>query len=181
MSTLMRRDPLAEFDSMVESMQRAFDSFWNSTLPAYNGMNLVPIDVYEKPDAFFLRAAVPGVKPDQLDVSVEKNVLTIRGETKDDWQTEDAKVYRREHRYGSFARSVRLPDNLEVDKIDASFDHGVLTVRIPKSPQMLKEQSRKIQIRTATGSEGPKAIEQTSQPTSETRNGKKEAVGAGHK
>jgi len=179
MNTLMRRDPLAEFDSMVESMQRAFDSFWNSTLPAYNGMNLVPIDVYEKPDAFFLRAAVPGVRPEHLDVSVEKNVLTVRGETKDEWQTEDAKVYRREHRYGTFSRSVRLPENLEVEQIDASFDHGVLTVRIPKSQQMLKEQTRRIPIRTGNVSERPKAIEQTTDAPRESRNGKKETVGAG--
>lgn len=135
MNTLNRRDPFTE-------IERAFDTLWNRSA---NPGNTLPIDLVEQDDALFVRAGLPGLKPEDVDISLDGNVLTIKGETKADWQKEDAKVYHREHRYGSFTRSLRLPKNLNLDAVEANVEHGNVVVRIPKLEET-KPQSRKIEI-----------------------------------
>lgn len=90
------------------------------------------IDVFEKDNALVVSAAVPGVRPEELEVAVENNILTISGESKAAIDTNDAKVYRIENRYGAFTRSLKLPNGLDLDNIDAEFNHGMVTVKIPK-------------------------------------------------
>lgn len=137
MSTLYRKDPFSE-------IERAFDTLWNRGVA--NPGNSLPIDLIEQDDALLVRAGVPGLRPEDVEVSLDGNVLTIKGEAKSEWQKEDAKVYHREHRYGSFTRSIRLPKNLNLDAVEAAVEHGVATVRIPKLEET-KPQSRKIEIK----------------------------------
>jgi HSP20 family protein len=145
--SLMNRDPFAELERMVDQMDRSFDGFWRSS-PSFSG-GTVPVDIYEKENNLFICAAVPGVAPEDLEVNLEENVLTIRGELKQNWETnENTKVYRREHRYGNFTRSIRLPENLDLGAIDAEFNNGFVTIRIPKSAPP-KAQSKRIPIRNA--------------------------------
>jgi HSP20 family protein len=143
--SLLNRDPFADLERMVDQMDRAFDGFWR---PASNG-GTVPVDVYEKDGNLFVCAAVPGVTPEDLEVTLENNVLTIRGESRQNWETsENTKVYRREHRYGNFTRSIRLPDNLKFDATEADFNNGFVTVKIPKVEEP-KPEAKRIPIRTA--------------------------------
>jgi HSP20 family protein len=169
--SLSTRDPFADLGRMVDQMDRAFDGFWRPTM---NG-GTVPVDIYEKDNSLFVCAAVPGVKPDELEVTLENNVLTIKGETKQNWETtEQTKVYHREHRYGAFTRSIRLPENLQLDQVDAEFNNGFVTIRIPKVPEQ-KPEAKRIPIRTGESRQmldnGPKELS-----SSEKKNGSREKV-----
>ncbi len=146
MSTLMNRNPIAEFDHLFRAMERNLESTWRGTAPGLGG---VPMDVYEKPDAFYIRAALPGVREEDVDLSVEKDVVTLKGTIRNEYQGENTKVYLLETPYGSFTRSVRLPENFQSDGIEAHFDRGVLTVRIPKAEKT--QTSRSIPIRQTVG------------------------------
>jgi len=121
---------------------------------AFNGIGTarvwVPaLDVAERGDAYVVHAELPGVSPDQVDVRFEQNVLTVRG-TKPasfDVSTDgEVRVFAAERVHGNFERSVRLPEFVDADKIDASFTNGLLTVTIPKAQTA---QPRKITIRGA--------------------------------
>jgi HSP20 family protein len=82
---------------------------------------------------FTVKASLPGISPDDLNVTLEDNVLTIQGETKEDETIEENSYHIRERRYGSFSRSVRFPVPVEGDKVEANFENGVLTLTIPKA------------------------------------------------
>lgn len=121
---------------------------------AFNGVGSarvwVPaLDVAERGDAYVIHAELPGVSPDQVDVRFEQNVLTVRG-TKPasfDVTTDgEVRVFAAERVHGTFERSVRLPEFVDAEKIDASFTNGLLTVTIPKAQAA---QPRKITIRGA--------------------------------
>lgn len=119
--------------------------FFSSSL-ARGGRAFTPaVDVVENDDAYVLKAEVPGMAPDQIDLQVENDVLTLRGEHKSE-HDEQRKGYRRiERSYGTFARSFVLPQGTDVDAIDARVENGVLTVTIPK---VAKAAPRKLQVKT---------------------------------
>ncbi|HVT11673.1 MAG TPA: Hsp20/alpha crystallin family protein [Fimbriimonadaceae bacterium] len=108
---------------------------------------LLPVDVYEQDGKFVVKAAVPGVNPDELDIQIENNILTIKGEHKTEETTEGTKVYRREVSCGAFARSIRLPENLNLESVDADFKNGVVTISIPEIEQP-KPQAIKVNVRS---------------------------------
>lgn len=93
------------------------------------------IDVTEDENGLALTAEVPGIEKDDLDVAFEDGVLIIRGEKKEEKKTETAGTHRLERRYGHFERRIRLPDNVDTGKIEASYRDGVLKLAIPKSEQ----------------------------------------------
>ena len=106
------------------------------------------VDVVEEKDAFVLKAEMPGFKPEEIDVSVDGNVLTLKGERKQEEQKEQKGYRRIERRYGSFQRQFTLPDTTKTEAIDASLNHGVLTVRVPKREAAVP---RKITVNAEAG------------------------------
>lgn len=128
MKTIVRMDPFAELRRVAQLM----DNSWLTPTEAPSNHSLLPLDVVEEPTEFVIRASVPGIKPEELSVTVEEGVLTLRGEHREQIVTEEAKVYRRELTYGSFTRSIRLPENVQLEKASATHEHGVLTLRLPK-------------------------------------------------
>lgn len=150
--TLVNIDPFVEFQRVAEMMDRAFGEQRQSTLASTNdpATFALPVDVYEHNDTFFVRAAVPGVSPEELDIQIENNILTIRGETKQEWedQNENTRVYRREYRYGTFSRSIRLPENLNLENVDAEFKNGFVTISLPKKEEA-KPKSLKVNVRNS--------------------------------
>ncbi|HVL39848.1 MAG TPA: Hsp20/alpha crystallin family protein [Fimbriimonadaceae bacterium] len=148
--SLVNWNPAAE----LEQFSNVMDRMWNSVLEPTNGSQMttfaLPVDIFERDGSLFVRAAVPGVKPEDLDISIEKDVLTIRGETKSQWSEEDQnlKVYRREYRYGTFNRSIRLPQNLNFEQVEAEFDNGFVTIRLPRIEEP-KPQARKVPVKSA--------------------------------
>jgi HSP20 family protein len=106
------------------------------------------IDVVEKKDAYVMYADLPGVDGSMVDISFEQNILTIRGTKQSSFDTTkqgELRVYAAERVHGAFERSIRLPEFVDGERIAADFDHGVLTVTIPKAQAA---QARKIEIRS---------------------------------
>ena len=94
------------------------------------------LDARINPDELLVQAALPGVKPEHVEITIENGTLTITGETRSETRDEKDQVLLQEIRRGSFVRSVTLPNGLEADKASASFDDGVLTLRIPRAEQV---------------------------------------------
>ena len=149
MSSLIRWDPFRDTLSLRNAMDRLFeDSFvtphfgWIAPTSAA-GMAL---DVYETKDQVVIKAALPGVKPEETEVTITGDTLTIRGESKEEREAKEENYIRKERHFGSFARSVTLPAGLEADKAEATFENGVLTLKIPKSEQV-KPKSIKVKAK----------------------------------
>lgn len=103
----------------------------SSNVPEYP----LALDVVEKDDEFVITAAIPGANPDDLDITLANNVLTIRGEIKGEQQPEGGQIRLRERPYGRFARTLTLPAEVQNDQIQAHCENGILTVHVPKSEQ----------------------------------------------
>jgi HSP20 family protein len=129
------------------TLNRAFDEAFNGTL---GSRVWVPaMDVAERGDAYIVHTELPGVRPEQVEVSFEQNVLTVRGSkpaTFDSNTEGELRVFAAERVHGSFERSVRLPEFVDADRINAKFDHGVLTITVPKAEAA---KPRKIEIATS--------------------------------
>lgn len=138
-------------------MEEVFDRLFSAPRMAPAG-SVLPVDVIEQGDKLFIKAAVPGVNPDELDIQIEKNVLTIKGEHKQEEVSAEAKVYRREVAYGAFSRSIRLPENLNLDAVDAEFKNGVVTISIQKIEEP-KPRSIKVKVNSGSTFEAPEAPE----------------------
>ncbi|GEM_PF-445407 len=154
MNTLTHRNPFAEFDNLFRSVERNLESAWRGAAP---GIGSIPMDVYERPDAFYIRAAVPGAQDEDVELSIEKDVVTLKGNVRCDYMGEGTKVYLLETPYGSFTRSVRLPEGCDPGGAEAHFDRGVLTVRVPKAEKPASVRS--IPIRQALDASNPSALE----------------------
>ena len=118
MTMLMRFDPMREFDRM-------FEQAWSQTRQAS-----IPMDAYRHGDSFVVNLDLPGVDPGSIDVSVERNAVTVSAERH--WQpVEGDQVVASERRHGTFTRQLFMGDGLDTDRIHASYENGVLTVTIP--------------------------------------------------
>jgi HSP20 family protein len=132
--------------SLREAMDRLFeDAFLR---PGWFGIgetaaNLVAVDMYETDDHLVVKATVPGVKPENIDVTVTGDLLTIKGEFKSEEKTEKRNYLRQERRYGSFCRQIGLPAGVDANKAKATFEHGVLTLELPKT-EAVKAKSIKV-------------------------------------
>ena len=93
------------------------------------------VNMYEKGDNILIDAELPGIKKEDIDVTVEEHQVTLRGERKEEKETKKEEYYRKERLYGSFARSFTLPSNVAADKVDATYKDGVLHVTLPKTEE----------------------------------------------
>ncbi len=144
--TIQRRpSPFGELLSLRQAMDRLFeDSFvrpGNWGFGQTEGSPL-PLDVSTTNDELVIQAALPGVKPEEVDITVEDGTVTIRGETRTERTEGEGDFLVREIRRGAFSRSVSLPTGLEPDKATATFDNGMLTLRVPKAEQVKPRQIR---------------------------------------
>jgi HSP20 family protein len=122
----------------MTSFEDQFNRLWRSALEATGRRqeSWVPaVDVFDLKDSVLLKAELPGMKPDDIQIEIEDNVLTIRGERKFEEKVEDERYCRVERRYGSFQRSLALPQGVKADEVQASYDDGVLEVRVPKAEE----------------------------------------------
>lgn len=144
MNTLVNYEPIHEFRTLDELFSRMFGPGPRSSV---SSAALVPFDILERPDSVVIRASYPGVAPEDLEVNIENHVLTIKGQVRFEEESEQTKVYLREITSGQFSRSIRLPEKLNEDAVEARFKNGVVTITIPKVIEE-KLQPRKIEIRT---------------------------------
>ncbi len=148
---LIRWEPVRELNSIQNEMNRLFNTFFDS--PAAAGSRegqtlqrwIPPMDLVETEDEFVLRADLPGLAEPDVNIELENNVLTVSGERKAEHEESKEGYYRVERSWGTFSRSLTLPDGVDPDAVRANFERGVLEVRIPK-PEARKPRKVAISI-----------------------------------
>jgi len=145
MTIVRRPSHLGEFMTLRQAMDRLFDDDvfrpFRWTSGSFDGPGL-PLDVTTTPDELVVEASLPGIKPEDVEITVENGTLTITGKTADEERSEEGSYLVQEIRRGQFSRSVTLPNGLEPDKATATFEDGMLTLRIPKAEQVKPRQIR---------------------------------------
>ena len=149
MANLVCWDPYREMDGMSRLMDRWFRDIPRVWVDEADGAEgYVPLDLYETDNEVVVQAALPGVKLEDIDIQISGDTLTIRGETKHEEEEKKRDYYRQESWYGSFARSVALPVQVDADRADAVFENGVLKLTIPKAeeakPKTIKVKPREM-------------------------------------
>jgi HSP20 family protein len=154
MSKIVRWQPASELMSLREAMDRLFEDSWvGARAWGFPSPWVEPaLDVYETADHVAVKAAVPGVKPEDVEITVTGNVLSISGETKEETETKDKNYLRRETRMGAFSRTIELPAGLQTDKADAKFENGILTVTFPKAEEV---KPKTIKVKSIAGGNTP--------------------------
>lgn len=136
MSNLIRWEPAREMMTLREAMDRLFDDAFTRPLSLRDGWSVPAIDMYQTDDEIVVKAALPGVKADEVQINITGEVLTLKGEVKQEEEKKDRAWHIREQRYGSFERSVVLPTDVVADKAKAEFENGILTVTLPKADEV---------------------------------------------
>ena len=144
---LQRFDPFRDLRNMEETMNR----LWRTVGEAASGREgleswNIAIDVVQKPDEILVNASLPGVKPEDIDITIDDNVLTLKAERQDEHKEEDTRYLVRERSYGRYYRALRLPDTVDVSKVTSNFEGGVLTITLPKA-----EEKKPKQIKVGVG------------------------------
>ena len=155
---LVRWEPVRELNSIQNEMNRLFDTFFDTPGQSSGGgvrRWIPPMDLVETDEHFVLRADLPGLDENDVKIEVQDKVLTLSGERRFEQEAKKNGYFRVERGSGSFSRSLTLPEGVDPDGIAASFDRGVLEIRIPKPEE---RKPRRVQI--AVG-DSPKAIEGT--------------------
>ena len=147
MRNLMRWTPRTEMETSepFRAFENMLNELWGDWLLRYQSdtarmLHRPAMDVVENEHDYTVRLDLPGINPDDVKVEIEDHTLTISGEMGDTIERENDRYHYRERRFGSFQRSVRLPNTVDTDKVDASFTHGVLNIVLPKLPQAQPKQ-----------------------------------------
>ncbi|SNB45348.1 HSP20 family protein [Geobacter sp. DSM 9736] len=147
---------LSPFHEM-ERMERMFDEFfkhpfslltrtpWSRSFSEFEQVHAPHVDVFEEGNSVVVKAEVPGISKEEIDVTFKENVLTISGEKKKEEKVENKDYYQLERSYGSFSRSIFLPTEVKTEEASATFKDGVLEIRIPRTEES-KEKVKKITI-----------------------------------
>jgi len=151
---IQRWEPFTSLRQMEDTMNRLWRGFGVGPIYREGGEDWnILLDVIQHKDDIIVKASIPGVKPEDIDVAIEDNVLTLKAERKTENEYKDADYLIQERATGSFFRALRLPDTVDTNKVQSTYENGVLTITMPK----VEEKKRK-QIHVKVGSE-PKAIE----------------------
>jgi HSP20 family protein len=148
---LIRWEPVRELNTLQSEMNRLFNNLFDAPLPnGGTGVHrwLPPMDLIETEDDFVLHADLPGLAEGDVNIELEDNILTISGERKSGHEEKKQGYYRVERASGAFSRSLTLPEGVDPEAIKASFDKGVLEVRIPKPEE---RKPRKVAISVGGG------------------------------
>jgi len=136
-------NPFRQLSTLREEIDRLFENplaaFEDGTQPFMSGW-MPAVDLYEDKDNFVLRAEVPGMKKEELQISLHEGVLTLSGERKQEEKHENADVYRSERFFGRFHRTISLPATVNPEKVTANYKDGILTVLLPKSEEAKPKQ-----------------------------------------
>jgi HSP20 family protein len=169
MASAFMSDPFAFAQAMSSEMDRLFDTFGGASQSGRNVMSsgagrslqqqgsrgqsywTPPMEVFQRGNDMVVRADLPGISPDDVQIDVEDGVLTISGERRNTNEDRQEGFYRSERSYGAFARSIALPEGVDEDQVNAHYEHGVLEVTVPM-PQQQRQRGRRVQIQSGAGS-----------------------------
>ena len=154
MADITRWDPFAEMATLRQAFDRMFDDIRPVRAYTANGGDAYfPVDLSETNDEIIIKASLPGVKPEDIEISVTGQVLTLKGESREDHEENTKNYFRRERRHGAFMRQFQLPTEVESERAQATFEHGVLRLALPKAEAVK-----------------PKTIKVNAQPVLESKN-----------
>jgi len=138
MSNLIRWEPMREMVTLRDAMDHLFDEAFTRPwgLDGGRGSGMPAVDMYQTDDDVIVKVVVPGIKPDDVQIAVTGDVLTIKGEVKEDTDTKEKTYHIREQRWGAFERVLSLPTSVKSEKAQAEFENGVLTIRLPKAEEV---------------------------------------------
>jgi len=146
---MTRWDPFQEMLTLREAMNQLFEDSVVRPANARGAQGFTPaLDLCETQDGFVVEAALPGLKPEDLEITVENNILTIKGETRRESEDKQRNYHRVERSFGSFQRSIALPTTVKADQIKATLTNGVLQLDIPKAEEV---KPRKISVNVGEG------------------------------
>ena len=140
---MQRWDPFRDLRQMDETVNRLWRGFGGA--PSGTEDWNISLDVVQRPDELVVKASIPGVKPETIDLAIEDNILTLRAERKPDFDDEKSVYLVQERPNGSFYRALRLPETVDANKVKSDYENGVLTITLPKAEEKKKKQI-KIQI-----------------------------------
>jgi len=129
-------------DSVVDDFLNTIPNIWND---GYNGINLAPVNIHEAANGFHLEVSVPGINKEDLKVNVDKGLLTISYDKKEETKQEDYKTVRREFSNRSFKRSFTVAEQVDADNIQAKYENGILKLFLPKKEQV-KETPKQVVV-----------------------------------
>src|SRR5271167_1247461 len=161
MAILTRWDPFRELYSLQNRMNRLFEEQYSGREESLTAGAFVPaVDIYEDEHSIQLKLEVPGIDEKDLDIKVENNTLTVTGERKLEKEEKEENFRRVERRYGSFTRSFTLPNTVNTEDINASYDNGVLNIKLAKRAEA-KPKQIKVNVSSQKSIEGKKPESQT--------------------
>jgi HSP20 family protein len=137
MTRLVRWEPFREMMSIRDMMDRFIEDSFDVRRPTdRNGWITPAVDMYQTDNDVVVKATLPGFKPEEIQISVTGDTLTLKGETAAEKEVKEATYHLQERRFGSFSRQVTLPSSVIADRAKADFDNGVLTLTLPKSEEV---------------------------------------------
>ena len=137
---IIRWDPFREMTQAQSQLNKLVDQVWGGSQESW----LPAIDVFDTKDAVVLKAELAGMNPDDIHIEVEDNVLTVRGERRFEEKVDEDRYYRVERRFGSFQRSLALPQGMKPSDISANYEDGILTITVPKVEE---EKPKRIEVK----------------------------------
>ncbi len=133
----VQTDPVASSLTLRDAMDRLIsDSFVRPFWPFDSSVGAFSVDMYETKDAVVVKAAVPGMSSDDINITVSGDLLTIQGESRQEEETKESTYYVRERHYGTFSRTLSLPTSVVADKAEAEFENGILRLTLPKAEEV---------------------------------------------
>jgi len=136
MSNLIRWEPARDMMTLREAMDRLFDDAFTRPLSmAGNSWSVPAVDMYQTDNEVVVKAAIPGIKAEEVQINITGDMLSLKGEVKQSEEVKEKAYHIREQRWGSFERTLVLPINVVADKARADFENGVLTITLPKAEE----------------------------------------------
>jgi len=136
MANLIRWEPARDIVSLREAMDRLFDDAFTRPFGTIAGFQAPAVDLYQTDEEVVVRASLPGIKAEDVQISVTGDLLTLKGEFKEKEEKKEKAYHLHEQRYGSFERTISLPTQVLADKAKADFEDGILTVTLPKAEEV---------------------------------------------
>lgn len=136
MSNLIRWEPAREMMTLREAMDHLFDDAFTRPLSLTGNWSVPAIDMYQTDNEIVVKAALPGIKADEVQINIVGDVLTLKGEMKHEEESKNKAYHIHEQRWGAFERSVGLPTTVVADKSKAEFENGILTITLPKAEEV---------------------------------------------
>lgn len=149
---IIRWDPFREMTQAQSQFSKLVDQVWGGRQESW----LPAIDVFDTKVAVVLKAELAGMNPDDIQIEVEDNVLTVKGERRFEEEVDEERYYRVERRFGSFQRSLALPQGVKVADISASYEDGILTISVPKVEE---ERPKRIEVKATKPVKTTKTVE----------------------